>query len=136
MPAMIFSLRVVVDLLRCVMYSTPLRQAFMQAIRDRRFDDAIMHYKQAQDRTLLSERFNGYCPLNSAIKNDNEKLYNKLIKKDKITIPNALKLDFKFRICFVEIIKPANIQNCVRKIIGIIKSGVTAKNLSSPGACA
>ncbi|GEM_PF-7090276 len=73
MPAMIFSLRVVVDLLRCVMYSTPLRQAFMQAIRDRRFDDAIMHYKQAQDRTLLSERFNGYCPLNSAIKNDNEK---------------------------------------------------------------
>ena len=47
-----------------------------------------------------------------------------------------MKLDFKFKICFVEIIKPANIQNCVRKIIGIIKSGVTAKNLSSPGACA
>ena len=47
-----------------------------------------------------------------------------------------MKLDFKFRICFVEIIKPANIQNWVRKIIGIIKSGVTAKNLSNPGACA
>ena len=59
-----------------------------------------------------------------------------IIKNDKKTIPNDLKFDFKFKICFVEIIKPANIQNCVKKIIGIIKSGVTAKNLSRPGACA
>ena len=57
-----------------------------------------------------------------------------IIKNDKKTIPNALKLDFKFRICLVEIISPANIQNCVKKIIGIIKSGVTAKNLNKPGA--
>ena len=36
---------------------------------------------------------------------------NAIIKKDKNTIPNDLKLDFKFKICFVEIINPANIQN-------------------------
>ena len=59
-----------------------------------------------------------------------------IIKKDNKTIPKDLKLDFKFNICFVEIIRPANIQNCVRNIIGIIKSGVTAKNLNNPGACA
>ena len=57
-----------------------------------------------------------------------------IIKKDKKTIPKDLKLDFRLRICFVEMISPANIQNCVRKIIGIIKSGVTAKNLNKPGA--
>jgi hypothetical protein len=34
-----------------------------------------------------------------------------IIKKDKKTIPKDLKLDFMFRICFVEIIRPANIQN-------------------------
>ena len=34
-----------------------------------------------------------------------------IIKKDKNTIPNDLKLDFKFKICFVEIIKLAKIQN-------------------------
>ena len=50
-----------------------------------------------------------------------------IIKKDKITIPKALKFDFKFKIFFVDIINPANIQNCVIKIIGIINSGVTAK---------
>ena len=61
---------------------------------------------------------------------------NAIIKNDKKTIPNDLKLDFKFKICFVEIIKLANIQNWVRNIIGIIKSGVTAKNLKSPGAWA
>ena len=59
-----------------------------------------------------------------------------IIKKDKNTIPKALKFDFKTNICFVEIIKPAKIQNWVRKMIGIIKSGVTAKNLINPGACA
>ena len=59
-----------------------------------------------------------------------------IIKKDKNTIPNDFKLDFKFKICFVEIIKAAKIQNCVRKIIGTINSGVTAKNLIKPGACA
>ena len=59
-----------------------------------------------------------------------------MIKKDKSTIPKDLKLDFKFNICLVDIIKPAKIQNWVRKIIGIIKSGVTAKNLNKPGACA
>ena len=48
-------------------------------------------------------------------------------------MPNALKLDFKFKICFVEIIKLAKIQNCVKKMIGIINSGVNAKNLSKPG---
>ena len=57
-----------------------------------------------------------------------------IIKKDKNIIPNDLKLDFKFKICFVEIIKPAKIQNCVRKMIGIINSGVNAKNLIKPGA--
>ena len=59
-----------------------------------------------------------------------------IIRKDKNTIPKALKLDFKFSICFVEIIKDANIQNWVRKIIDITRSGVTAKNLSNPGAWA
>ena len=34
-----------------------------------------------------------------------------IIKKDKNTLPNDLKLDFKFSICFVEIIRPAKIQN-------------------------
>ena len=34
-----------------------------------------------------------------------------IIKKDKITIPNALKFDFKFKVCFVDIINPAKIQN-------------------------
>ena len=57
-----------------------------------------------------------------------------IIKKDKITIPKALKFDFKFKICLVEIISEAKIQNCVRKIIGITSSGVTAKNLIKPGA--
>ena len=52
---------------------------------------------------------------------------NPIIKKDRNTIPNALKLDFILRICFVEIISEANIQNWVRNIIGITKSGVTAK---------
>ena len=57
-----------------------------------------------------------------------------IIKKDKNIIPNDLKLDFKFKICFVAIIRPAKIQNWVRKMIGIIKSGVNAKNLIKPGA--
>ena len=52
-----------------------------------------------------------------------------MIRKDKNTIPKDLKFDFRFNICLVEIIKLANIQNWVKKIIGIIKSGVTAKNL-------
>ena len=34
-----------------------------------------------------------------------------IIKKAKKTTPNDLRLDLKFKICFVEIIKPANIQN-------------------------
>ena len=58
------------------------------------------------------------------------------MRNDKNTIPKDLKFDCKFKICFVEIINPAKIQNCVRNIIGIIKSGVTAKNLNNPGACA
>ena len=61
---------------------------------------------------------------------------NAIIKKDKNTIPKDLKFDFKFNICLVDIIKPAKIQNWVRKIIGIIKPGVTAKNLNKPGAWA
>ena len=61
---------------------------------------------------------------------------NTIIKKDKNTIPKALKLDFKFRICLVAIIKDAKIQNWVKNIIGITNSGVTAKNLSKPGAWA
>ena len=61
---------------------------------------------------------------------------NAIIKKDKNTIPKALKLDFKFKICFVAIIKDAKIQNCVRKTIYKTKSGVTAKNLIIPGAWA
>jgi len=59
-----------------------------------------------------------------------------IIKNDKKTTPNDLKLDFKFKTCFVQIIRLANIQNWVRNIIGIIKSGVTAKNLKRPGAWA
>ena len=57
-----------------------------------------------------------------------------IIKKDKKTIPKDLKFDLRFNICLVDIIKAAKIQNCVRKIIGSIKSGVTAKNLNNPGA--
>ena len=57
-----------------------------------------------------------------------------IIKKDRNTIPKDLRLDLRFKICFVEIISPAKIQNCVKKIIGIINSGVTAKNLNKPGA--
>ena len=57
-----------------------------------------------------------------------------IIKNDKKTIPKDLKFDFRFKICFVAIIKAAKIQNCVRKIIGTINSGVTAKNLIKPGA--
>ena len=59
-----------------------------------------------------------------------------IIKNDKKTIPKDLKLDFKLKVFLVEIINAAKIQNCVKKIIGIIKSGVTAKNLNKPGACA
>ena len=59
---------------------------------------------------------------------------NAIIKNDKNTTPKDFKFDFKFKICLVEIINPAKIQNCVRKIIGIINSGVTAKNLIKPGA--
>ena len=51
-----------------------------------------------------------------------------------ISTKQVLALDFKPNTCFVEIINPAKIQNCVRKIIGIIILGVTAKNLSNPGA--
>ena len=61
---------------------------------------------------------------------------NAIIKNDKNTIPKDLILDFKPSICFVEIINPAKIQNCVRNIIGIIMFGVTAKNLNKPGAWA
>ena len=56
-----------------------------------------------------------------------------IIKKDRNTTPKALKLDFIFKVCFIEIIKEAKIQNCVRKTIINTKSGVTAKNLNSPG---
>ena len=59
-----------------------------------------------------------------------------IIKKDKNTIPNDLKLDFKFKICLVDIIKEAKIHNWVRKIIGITSSGTTPKNLTKPGAWA
>jgi hypothetical protein len=34
-----------------------------------------------------------------------------IIKKDKNTIPKDLKFDLRFKICFVDIIKPAKIQN-------------------------
>ena len=61
---------------------------------------------------------------------------NAIIKNDKNTTPKDLRLDFKDKICFVDMINPAKIQNCVRNIIGIIKSGVTAKNLIIPGAWA
>ena len=36
---------------------------------------------------------------------------NAIIKNDSRTIPKDLKLDFRFRISFVEMIKPAKIQN-------------------------
>ena len=57
-----------------------------------------------------------------------------IIKNDKNTIPKDLKFDLRFNICLVDMIKAAKIQNWVKKIIGIIKSGVTAKNLNKPGA--
>ena len=59
-----------------------------------------------------------------------------IIKNDKKIIPNDLRFDFKFSICFVDIINPAKIQNWVKNIIGIIKSGVTAKTLKIPGTWA
>ena len=59
-----------------------------------------------------------------------------IIKKDKNIIPKALKLDLIFNICFVDIIREAKIQNWVKNIIEITRSGVTAKNLSKPGAWA
>ena len=59
-----------------------------------------------------------------------------IIKNDKNIIPKDLKFDLMFKTCFVDIINAAKIQNCVIKIIGIIKSGVIAKNLKMPGACA
>ena len=66
----------------------------------------------------------------------NETDKNAIIKKDKNIIPKALKLDLIFNICFVDIIKEAKIQNWVKNIIEITRSGVTAKNLSRPGAWA
>ena len=53
-------------------------------------------------------------------------------KEDESVSQNLILTGFK--ICFVEIIKEANIQNCVKKTIGITSSGVTAKNLTKPGA--
>ena len=61
---------------------------------------------------------------------------NAIIKKDKKTIPKDFKFDLRPKICLIAIIKDAKIQNWVKKIIGIINSGVTAKNLNKPGACA
>ena len=69
---------------------------------------------------------------NLLITKETDKIAN--IKNDKKTIPKALIFDLKFNTSFVEIINEANIQNCVRKIIGITKSGVNAINLSNPGA--
>ena len=66
----------------------------------------------------------------------NETDKNAIIKKDKNIIPKALKLDLIFNICFVDIIREAKIQNWVKNIIEITRSGVTAKNLSKPGAWA
>ena len=59
-----------------------------------------------------------------------------IVRNDKKTIPKDLKLDLRPKVCLVEIINAAKIQNWVKKIIGIIKSGVTAKNLIKPGAWA
>ena len=59
-----------------------------------------------------------------------------IIKNDKKTIPKDLIFDLRFKISLVEIINAAKIQNCVKKIIGIINSGVKAKNLIKPGAWA
>ena len=36
---------------------------------------------------------------------------NAIIKKDKNTIPKDFKFDFRFKTCFVDIIKAAKIQN-------------------------
>ena len=68
------------------------------------------------------------------ITNETDKMA--IIQKDKNTIPKDLKFDFKFNICLVDIIKEAKIQNWVKKTINKTKSGVTAKNLIKPGACA
>ncbi len=61
---------------------------------------------------------------------------NIIIRNERKTIPKDFKLDLRFKICLVDIIKAAKIQNWVKKIIGIINSGVTAKNLNNPGAWA
>ena len=71
---------------------------------------------------------------NLLITKETDKIAN--IKNDKKTIPKALKFDLKFNTSLVEIINEANIQNWVKKIIGITKSGVNAINLSNPGAWA
>ena len=42
---------------------------------------------------------------------------NAIIRKERKTTPKALKLDFKFSICLVEIIREAKIQNWVRNTI-------------------
>ena len=41
----------------------------------------------------------------------NEIVKKEIIRNDKKTIPNAFKLDFKFKICLVAIINEAKIQN-------------------------
>ena len=41
----------------------------------------------------------------------NEIVKKDIIKKDKNTIPNAFKFDFKFKICLVAMINEAKIQN-------------------------
>ena len=56
-----------------------------------------------------------------------------MIRNERRTIPKDLKLDFKFKMYLVDIIKEAKIQNCVRKMIGITNSGVTPKKRNNPG---
>ena len=61
---------------------------------------------------------------------------NAIIKNAKKIIPNDLRLDLKPKTCLVDMINDANIQNWVKNMTGKTKSGVTAKNLINPGACA
>ena len=59
-----------------------------------------------------------------------------MIKNAIKTTPNDLKLLLKFKTSLIPITRAAKIQNWVKNTIGITKSGITAKNLNKPGACA
>ena len=84
----------------------------------KRFDDSLVRQSDLDDDRFVYSQ----CPV-----------YNH--KSNRVFVGTS-PIDFKLKICFVDIINEAKIQNCVQKIIGTTSSGVTAKNLIKPGACA